>query len=105
MKTKAVGKIIRELRKRLYLSQADLAESSGLSCRWISAIESGRRDPKISTLRKLAKGLEIPLVLIIHLSEDEISYDDSQLHADLLFHLDQIIEAKGIETLVHLAKL
>ena len=53
--------IIKERRGLLRLTQQDLADYSGLSLRIIKSIESGKGNPSIGTLRKIAEvlGLEI----------------------------------------------
>lgn len=95
-----IGQTIKELRTRRYMTQEELAEASGLATRYISHLETGHKDPLLSTLRKLAKGLSVPLILVIHLLEDEISQNDASLHADLAFYTDELVDAKNRETLV-----
>lgn len=55
----ALGKNLRAARKRLELTQEEVAHRSGLEPAEISRIESGKRDPRVSTLEKLAKALEV----------------------------------------------
>ncbi len=55
----ALGKNARAARKRLDLTQEEVARRSGLEPAEISRIESGKRDPRVSTLEKLAKALEV----------------------------------------------
>jgi transcriptional regulator with XRE-family HTH domain len=50
---------LRTWRSRQFLSQAELAARAGLSPAAIVTIESGRAYPRASTIRKLAKALEI----------------------------------------------
>lgn len=47
------GELIRAVRRRQGLTQADLARRAGTSQPVVSAYEHGRRDPTISTLCKL----------------------------------------------------
>lgn len=42
------------LRKRMHLTQADVAERMGISQGAVARIESGERDPHLSTLRRYA---------------------------------------------------
>ena len=55
--------IIKERRGLLGLTQQDLADYSRLSLRIIKSIESGKGNPSIGTLRKIAEvlGLEISM--------------------------------------------
>lgn len=50
---------LRDIRIRRGLSQEDLAELTGVAQKSISDIEIGRREPRPSTLRKLARGLDV----------------------------------------------
>jgi transcriptional regulator with XRE-family HTH domain len=51
--------ILREFRRRRGWSQKDLADESGVGQDTISGIESGRHEPRPSTLRKLAEALDV----------------------------------------------
>jgi transcriptional regulator with XRE-family HTH domain len=50
---------LREARERLGLSQEEVAQRSGVHATEVSRMEAGKRDPKISTLRRLAKAVEV----------------------------------------------
>lgn len=65
-----LGKAIRELRKAAELSQEALGEKAGIHSTWISHIESGRINPTWGNVRRIAKGLEVPLERVAVLSED-----------------------------------
>jgi transcriptional regulator with XRE-family HTH domain len=54
-----LGKNLREARKKLGLTQEQVAERSGVQAGEISRIESGKRDPQVSTVLKLARALEV----------------------------------------------
>jgi len=58
---KTLGKRIAKLRKNKGLTIEKLAYENDLSKGNLSEIERGLRDPKITTLEKIAKGLEISL--------------------------------------------
>ncbi|HET9163904.1 MAG TPA: helix-turn-helix transcriptional regulator [Solirubrobacterales bacterium] len=53
------GTRLREARERLGLTQEEVAQRSGVHVTEVSRMESGKRDPKISTLRRLAKAVEV----------------------------------------------
>lgn len=62
----AFGHALRRKRRNdMEISQDALAERSGLSANRISEIESGKCDPKLSTMARLASavGLELPTML------------------------------------------
>ena len=58
---KAVGSCIYELRERAGFTVQQLAESSGISCSRLVAIERGEIDIKLGTLLLLALSLDITL--------------------------------------------
>ena len=58
---RAVGATIRVARESAGLSQLELARRSGMAQESLSRIETGRRDHRLGTLRKLAKGMGLSL--------------------------------------------
>lgn len=54
-----LGTNLRHTRKRLGLTQEEVAERSGVHPTEVSRIEAGKRDPRISTVRRLARALEV----------------------------------------------
>lgn len=52
-----LGRNLRAARETRELTQEHLAERSGVQAGEISRIENGKRDPQVSTVLKLAKGL------------------------------------------------
>lgn len=60
-----LGKRISERRKKLGLSQEDLAEISGVSPRTINSIELGKANPSINVLDKMVR----PLGFVVTLGE------------------------------------
>ncbi len=54
-----LGTNLREARKRLGLTQEQVAHRSGVHATEVSRIEAGKRDPQVSTVRRLAKALEV----------------------------------------------
>jgi transcriptional regulator with XRE-family HTH domain len=55
-----LGVNLRAARKRLELTQEQVADRSGVHATEVSRIEAGKRDPKVSTLRRLARAVEMP---------------------------------------------
>ena len=87
MKKRHPGEIIRLLRQAQGVSQLMLAEAIGTSRPYITEIESGRRDPTLTTLRKVAQFFEIPLALLVPefaSFDKEIADKLSRLFADVL---------------------
>jgi transcriptional regulator with XRE-family HTH domain len=53
------GSNLRAARERLGLTQEEVAQRSGVHATEVSRIEAGKRDPKVSTLLRLAKAVEV----------------------------------------------
>ncbi|MFR3139808.1 MAG: helix-turn-helix domain-containing protein [Lacrimispora saccharolytica] len=79
-KSDKIGSIIKEKRKKLEISQLDLAIRAETSQSAINEYEQGKRKPSNNTLQRLAKALNttVPVLLgevpdtDIHLNADEI---------------------------------
>ena len=56
---------IRKMRKQQGLSQEQLAKNSGLSRYSIINFETGRRDPRVKDLKKIAKALNVSVKELI----------------------------------------
>lgn len=54
-----------KLRESRGWSKAQLASNSGVSNTYISELESGKKQPTITTIRKLAKALEVSIADLI----------------------------------------
>ncbi|HNL37663.1 MAG TPA: helix-turn-helix transcriptional regulator [Saprospiraceae bacterium] len=62
---------LREERARLDISQAELAERTGVSRQTIHSIENGRYVPSTVLALKIARVFEKPLEEIFHLEETD----------------------------------
>jgi transcriptional regulator with XRE-family HTH domain len=51
---------LRRAREKAGLSQEALADAAGMHRNAVALIEAGKRDPRVSTVAKLAKALGIP---------------------------------------------
>ena len=58
----AIGRQVRELRKRQRMTGGDLAQAAGLSVGMLSKIENGVISPSLATIQTLAHALRVPLV-------------------------------------------
>lgn len=63
-----LGEAISDVRKRKCIKQKVLARRCEISQTYLSQIENNRRDPNLSTLKKISKVLEVPLPIIFFLS-------------------------------------
>ncbi len=56
-----LGARIKELRKRVGLSQDQLAEKIGIESKYLSRIEVGKRQPSLDTLGHIADSLQVEM--------------------------------------------
>jgi transcriptional regulator with XRE-family HTH domain len=82
---------VKEIRRRKGWSQKDLAEESGVGQDTISGIESGRHEPRPSTLRKLANALGVEVVDFFR--EPAIPLDEAPREAGRLSAIDVALDA------------
>ena len=59
MEAVKIGRNLRQLREDRLVTQEELGETAGVSRDQISRIERNEVDPRFSTIRKLAKALDI----------------------------------------------
>ena len=69
---KHIGQNVKNLRKQLDLSLADLSKKSGISKSMLSSIENGVKSPTISTLWKICDNLNIPLSKLTYVSKPRV---------------------------------
>jgi transcriptional regulator with XRE-family HTH domain len=55
----ALGLAVKARREELGLTQETVAHDTDLHQRWISNVETGKRNPSYGSLRRLAAGLEL----------------------------------------------
>lgn len=93
-----LGSAVKVCRSQQGLSQKELAFRAGCSISYLSMIERGDRDPTVSTVEKISKGLGVPMgVLFLLASEKEdISGMDRALAGQLaIAALEFISERRG----------
>lgn len=74
MNTIRLGDSLKQLRQEKDLTQKDLADESDVSDTIISRIENGHiSDPKLSTVNRLARGLDMTTAEFIEISEEKDS--------------------------------
>jgi transcriptional regulator with XRE-family HTH domain len=65
----ALGLAVRTRRNELGLTQEQLANDTDLHQRWISNVETGKRNPSYGSLRRLAAGLKLSAAELIARAE------------------------------------
>ena len=61
----AFAHVLREARQSAGLTQEDLAERAEVSVRFVSMLETGKRQPSLSALAALADGLGSPMSALV----------------------------------------
>ena len=54
-----LGESLRRARERLGITQEEVSYRSGVHATEVSRIEAGKRDPRVSTLERLAQAVEV----------------------------------------------
>jgi len=67
----AIGREVRAVRKKLGITVADLAASTGISLGMLSKIENGVTSPSLTTLQALSRALGVPLSSFFRGFEEE----------------------------------
>jgi transcriptional regulator with XRE-family HTH domain len=65
-----LGTAIRFCRLQRDLTQPELARRAGVSPSYLSILERGKRDPSFSVIEKIARGLDVPLSLLVFIATD-----------------------------------
>ena len=66
-----LGKSIQTCRVKRGLSQATLAQRTGLSVSYLSMLENSKRDPTMSTVQRIATALGVPLEILFFLGAEK----------------------------------
>jgi DNA-binding XRE family transcriptional regulator len=67
----AIGREVREFRKKLDMTVADLAKLADLSAGMLSKIENGMTSPSLDTLQALSRALHVPVTAFFRRYEEE----------------------------------
>jgi transcriptional regulator with XRE-family HTH domain len=65
----ALGLAVKARREERGLTQEQMANDSGLHQRWLSNVETGKRNPSYGSLRRLAAGLDLSVSALIAQAE------------------------------------
>lgn len=75
----AFADALREARQKVGMTQEDLAERANVSVRFISLLETGKRQPSLSAVAAVSAGLGIPMSSLIKAVERRIAVDVEQI--------------------------
>jgi transcriptional regulator with XRE-family HTH domain len=65
-----LGNAIQSVRKHKGIKQGDMVERTKLTQGYLSQIENNKKDPNLSSLKKISDALEVPLPVIFFLALD-----------------------------------
>ena len=65
MSVERIGRRIKALRERRVLTQEALAGRAGISRGYLARLETGRHEPTLTMLRRLAKALKVKTVELL----------------------------------------
>ncbi len=77
----ALGLAVKARRQELELTQEQLANDTDLHQRWISNVETGKRNPSYGSLRRLAAGLDLTASELIARAEQIETQDTAAVNA------------------------
>ena len=66
-----IGNVIKSLRKTKGINQTDLANHIEITQSYLSLIEKNRKEPNLSTLKRISHSLEVPLPIMFFMSLEE----------------------------------
>ena len=88
----AFAEALREARQCAGLTQEDLAERADVSVRFISLLETGKRQPSLSALAAISAGLRTPMSVLVAAIERRLCIFDGDADQPLLAELDDNTE-------------
>jgi len=96
-----VGERISHLRDRLALTQMQLAKKANVSQSTVAQIESGKKDPSVQTLKKIASALDVHIAVLfagddVHVFDMRrlrLKYKDStKLHPTVYHAIGMVVQ-------------
>ncbi|WP_028218422.1 helix-turn-helix domain-containing protein [Paraburkholderia oxyphila] len=66
-----IGRALKVCRSAKKLSLDELAERAGLSQSYLSMIESGKREPTLSSIEKVSNALGVPTPILLFLAAEK----------------------------------
>lgn len=77
----AFAEVLRDARGRAGLTQEELADRAQVSVRFISFLETGKRQPSLSALAAISVGLGIQMTTLVMLTERQLTAVQQRLDA------------------------
>ena len=86
-----IGKVIKLIRTTREMKQKDLAQQVGISQNYLSLIETGRKEPRLSVVRKIAEQFDVPLSYVFLLASGDLG-DVNEEERKLLAELKSLMQ-------------
>jgi len=89
-----LGSAVKELRRRAELRQEELARNVGITQSYLSQIENDRKDPNLSTLRRIAQelGVSVPILFFLSMDEEDVRPDREEAFGRIFPKFKALIE-------------
>ena len=96
----SIGNAIKLCRSRKKYTQRDLAFRAELSPSYLSQLERDKRDPTLSTLKRLSNALEVPLTILLFLAgdNDDLQFIDAELSQRFSYILMKLMRGDSVES-------
>lgn len=90
-----IGRAIRFCRQQKGLTQPQLAARAQLSPSYVSVLEQGKRDPSLSSVDQIARGLGIPVSVLLFVAAEpgEVERLSAELHEKLAAATMRLLQA------------
>ncbi len=94
-----IGRSIKEARKKLKMSQENLAKDTGLTQAYISKIERNQGSPGVDVIKNIAESLGMPMAILAWTATDIEDIEDSkkEMFSTLANSIDDLIEMTFFE--------
>lgn len=92
-----LGHKIRRLRVEQRLSQTQLADSLGISARYLGEVEAGKRNLSIGILSKIAKRLAIPL-------SELLAFESTKDRGETIYQINRYLERMTLSNLLFIER-
>ncbi len=70
------GKKLQHLRKQKNLTQEEVSGRSGLSIQFVGEIERGKRNPSLSSVKKIASALDVAVADVFDIEEFQLTTEE-----------------------------
>ena len=88
------GECMRQVRRKLGVSQGDLADKAAINRSYLSMIENGKSSPTIDVVERLARGLDITVWKLLSAEKEKHFEYDTDEEFEMYAGLKEFLESK-----------